>query len=338
MSRTLSGIRQTVRQFLSDEFAEGSSQDFLDDELDLHIGECLAEISERRPYEVKESLTTAASYDLDISSIEDLLEVVRAEFPVASDPPDFRNVSVFGTTLTIDIETKPTAGETIYLFCHELHQLTEESSTLAPQLETLLIAGSVAKAALGWTNQIRKQVTEALTRIADVHTAIGNMSDRVEQSIADLSTGRPLIDESREKAETVIDDVETRIAQATSDLAEGRDLGFNKIYVGGNPLGDYSNYAARELSNANTSLAQARGYLSVDAPAGQYGNYASRELSNANAYLNQAGGFTRELTSRLSITGVINSYQTWANNKLTVYLRDLKRLSKPKTYRTYPRD
>ena len=338
MARTLSGIRQTARQFLNDEFVAGAAQDFKDDEIDLHIGECLAEISERRPYEVKEELTTAASRDLDISSIEDLLEVDKAEFPISKDPPEYRNVSVFGTTLTIDIDTKPIVDKTIYLFCHKLHQLTEESSTLPPQLETLLIAGSVAKTALDWTNQVRKQVTEALARIADVDTAINDMSDRVDQSIADLATGRPLIDETREKAETAIDDVEARIGQATSDLADGRDLGFNKIYVGGNPLGDYSNYAARELSNANTSLAQARGYLSVDAPAGQYGNYATRELANANTFFTKAQGFLREINSRLSITGVINTYQTWANNKLVLYQRDLKRISRPRTYRTYPRD
>ena len=277
MSRTLSGIRQTVYQLLNDEFSEGVTQDFASDELDIIISETLAEISERRPYEVKDtSLTTSASYDLDISSIEDLLEVDKAEFPISKDPPNYRNVSVFGTTLTIDIDTKPTADKTIYLFCHKLHQLTEESSTLSPQLETLLIAGSVAKAALGWTNQVRKQVTQALARIADVHTAIGNMSDRVEQAIA--------------------------------DLGEGRDLGFNKIYVGGNPLGDHINYAGGEIRNASSG------------------------------YRSQSEGFLRELSSRLSITGVINTYQTWANNKLVLYQRDLKRISRPRTYRTYPRD
>jgi len=274
--KSLSAIRSTIRQFLNDEFVEGSEQDFQNDELDLHIGECLAEISQRRPYEVKETLTTEASKELSISSIEDLLEVEKAEFPVGSDPPDYRNVSVFGTTLTIAIDSKPSAGETVYLFCHELHQLTEETSTLSPQIESLLVAGSVAKAALGWINQIRKQVAEAITKIADMNTAIGNMTSET-----------------------------TGIEQAIKDLAAGRTLGFNKVYVGRDPMGDYAAFAARELGNANAYLAQSQGYL-------------------------------RELTSRLSISGVINSYQAWANNKLILYQRDLKRLAKPKTNRRYP--
>jgi len=274
MSKNLSAIRATVSQFLNDEFVSGSSQDFQNDELDLHIADCLVEISQRRPYEVKETLTTASSKDLNISTIEDLLEVDKAEFPVGSDPPDYRNVSTFGNTLTIDIDTKPTAGKTIYLYCHKVHQLTESASTLSPQLESVLVAGVVAKAALGWINQVRKQVAEAITKISDVDTAIGSMS--------------------------------ARITQAMADLTSGRDLGFNKVYVGGNPLTDYANFATRELSNANSYLGQSQGYL-------------------------------RELTSRLSLTGVINSYQTWANNKLILYKQDLSRLAKPRTYKEYPK-
>jgi len=275
MAGELSTVRTIIRQFLNDEFVEGAEQDFTNDELDLYIDDCLIEISEHWPYEVKETLTTVASRDLDISSIEDLLEVNKAEFPVGSDPPDYRNVSVFGTTLTIDIDTKPTVDKTIYLFCHKVHQLTEVLSTLSPQLKSLLVAGVVSKAALGWINQVRSQVGEAITRARDVNDAIELMS--------------------------------ARIVQAKNDLESGRSLGFNKIYVGGNPLGDYANFAARELGNANS-------------------------------YLGQSQGFLRELTSRLSISGTINSYQTWANNKLILYQRDLKRVAKPRTYRTYPKD
>ena len=278
MAKNLSAIRAIVRQFLSDEFVSGSEQDFQPDELDLYIADCLVEISERRPYEVKETLTTTAnSKELDISSIEDLLEVDKVEYKTGQDPPDYRNHSVFGNTLTLDIDFNPSAGENVYLYCHKLHQLTESSSTLSPQIEKLLVDGAVAKAALSWINQVRKQTAEAIARIADIHTAIGKMTSET-----------------------------TGIEQAIKDLAAGRTLGFNKVYVGGRPLDDYANFATRELGNANSYLSQSQGYL-------------------------------RELTSRLSISGVINSYQTWANNKLILYKQDLRRLAKPKTYTTYPK-
>lgn len=273
MGKMLSAIRTICRQMLRDEFESAEDYDFPNDEIDLHIEECKVEISQRQPYEVKETLTTAASKELDISSIEDLLEVDKAEFPVGSDPPDFRNVSVFGSILTIDIDTKPTAGKTIYLYCEKIHQLTEDSSTLSLLQEKLLIDGATAKTALSWINQVRVQVKAATTSIAEVNTAIDTMSARITQAIADLTSGRPLI---------------------------------GKINVGGKPQADYAAYAARELGNAQSYLGQSQGYL-------------------------------RELGSRLSISGAINAYQVWANNKLVLYQRELGRLAKARVYKEYPK-
>ncbi|MBA7648641.1 hypothetical protein ES703_56429 [subsurface metagenome] len=276
--KNLSAIRAIVRQMLSDEFVEGSEQDFEDDEIDLHIGEVVAEISERRPYVVKETLkTTEGSRELPISSIEDLLEIEKLEYPTGSDPRDYRNfIEIDADTIEIDTTLTPSADEDVYLYCRKLHQLTESASTLNPQLKRVLIDGSVAKVALSWINQLRSQVKEAIAKISDINTAIGNMTSAT-----------------------------TGIEMAIKDLVEGRKL-INKVNIGGKPQADYAAYAARELGNANSYLSQSQGYL-------------------------------RELTSRLSISGVINSYQTWANNKLTLYLRDLGRLARARTYTEYPK-
>lgn len=273
MAKTISAIRATVRQFLRDEFVSGSDQDFQDDELDLYISDCLAEISRLRPYEVKDTTltTTAASKELDISSIEDLLKVEKAEFPVGNEPPDYRNVSVFGTTLRFEYDSSP-AAQSIYLYCWKLHQLTEATSTLSPQLEQVLVHGAVAHAALGWINQVRKQVKEAITRITEVNASIDSMSARITQAMNDLTSGRALI---------------------------------NKVNYGGQPQTDYA-------------------------------GYASRELGNANSYLSQSQGYIRELQSRLSISGLINSYQVWANNKLAQYERELKLITKQRRTQLYP--
>jgi len=461
MARTLSAIRTNIRQLLRDEFVSGSDFAFPPDEIDIHIDNCLVEISQRRPYEVKETLTTSASKELDISSIDDLLEVDKVEYPVDSDPPDYRNCSVFGNTLRIDISSTPSADEDIYLFCHKVHQLTESSSTLIPQLEKLLIDGTVGNVALAWLNTIRKQLELAITRIDDVNTsvdsmsarltqaitdlttgrskigfkvseantAIGNMSARITQSITDLTSGRALIgskktqaiaaldavsaeitqagtdlttgrgqiSDLRNTADTAIDDMTARITQALADLTSGRDL-INNVNIGGSPESDYANYAgkelnaglsllsqaraylnegatssmyqlyaardlqkanahiaqargyialdvvteeyalsaARELSNANVYAAQARMYLSEDMQSSQYANNASKQIATAMGYLNQSGGYMRELTSRINISRATSSYQVWANNKLVLYYRDLKRLAKPKIYVRYP--
>ncbi|MBA7473850.1 hypothetical protein ES707_09195 [subsurface metagenome] len=486
MSKTLSGIRAIVRQFISDEFVSGAEYDFEEDELDLYISDTLSEISERRPYEVKETLkTTADSKELDISSIDDLFDIPKIEFRTSEDPPAYRNCSIFGNTLTMAIDFKPLASENVYLYCHKVHQLTEDTSTLNPQLERVLVAGAVPKLALAWVNKIRGQVKEAIALISSVHTSIGAMAGTeaapgpllraakdladgrlligtkhdkalaaidaitgttenpgpLPKAITDLATGRELIGSkkaeaiaalaaiegttgepgplplaiadlkagrdlmviNRDTAKGILDGIsgeDGEIKRAIADLTTGRDLGFNKVYIGGRPLTDLSNYAARELNIAHTGLNQfgaylafdtspagqygnlatrdlqavramideARGYISVDYVTAefasyalrglnaansllsqargyvelhriailQYGNSAARELSIATTSLNQAGGYTRELSSRLSIAGVINSYQTWANNKLVLYQGEIKRLIRPKTYTRYP--
>lgn len=461
MARTLSAIRTNIRQLLRDEFVSGSDFEFNNDEIDIHIANCLIDISQRRPYEVKETLTTTASKELDISSIDDLLEVDKVEFPVDNEPPDYRCCSVFGKTLRMDVSSTPAADESVYLFCHKVHQLNESSSSLIPQLELLLIEGVVAYVALAWLNTIRERLEAAITRIADVNTSvdnmsarltqaiadlvtgrstigykfsqantsIGNMSGRITQSINDLSSGRALIgskkteaiaaldavsaeitqagsdlttgrgqiSDLRTTADTAIDDMTARVTQALADLTSGRAL-INNVNLGGSPEDDYANYAgkelnaglsllsqaraylnegstssmyqmyaardlqkanahialargylavdvvtdeysayaARELGNANVYASQARMYLSEDIRAGEYANNASRQIATAMGYLNQSGGYIRELTSNINIARATSSYQVWANNKLTEYKRNLKRLAKPKINIRYP--
>jgi len=285
--RKLSAIRQTVRQFLSDEFVSGSEQDFKDDELDVHIGHCLEEISDYRPYEVKvtadddddDLVTTAGSKELDISKISDLIKVEKAEYPVDGEPPCYRNVSVFGNTLRLVIDGSPGDDEAVYLYCWKLHQLTEETSTLSPLLEHVLIDGSVAYTALAWINNVRAQVKEAIAIVADIHTAVGKM----------------------EGAEG-----EGGIAQAIEDLKDGRTLGFNKIYVGGRPLDDYANYARGEQGIANAYRSQVDGYirelntrLGISNLISNYQVWANNKLAQYRVDLK---GITKQRVSQLYST------------------------------------
>ena len=97
--------------------------------------------------------------ELDISDITNLLEVEKAEYPTRSDPQEFRNVSVFGDILRLDVDTEPDDGDEIFLYCNKVHSLTESASTLKPQHEDVLVKGIVAKAAQAWcAEQKRKDV------------------------------------------------------------------------------------------------------------------------------------------------------------------------------------
>jgi hypothetical protein len=237
MAKNIKTIRTIVRQMLRDELQESVDAEFADDEIDLHINEVLVEISEKRPYEVRETLTasnksgaataTTANHlidttnaqfvagdvgktvynntdkttakvtaynstsdltldtdimasgesyyiyhyggtsgkDLNIGSITDLIEVEKAEYLTRQDPPDFRNVKVFGDIVTLDIDSTPTDGDEVFLYCHKVHQLTEGISTLNPDLEKVLIEGAVAKAAMAWLNKMRAQIVPNSIRL-----------------------------------------------------------------------------------------------------------------------------------------------------------------------------
>ena len=234
--KLLSAIRDTARQMLRDEF-QAEDYTFPDDELDLCISKVLRKISDRRPCEVRETLTignktgvatattadhlidtvnvqftaqdvgktvynstdgttakvtvynstsdltldtdimaSGESYsiyhydgvsnnDLNIAFITDLLKVEKAEYPTGQNPPDFRNVRVFGDILTLDIDSTPTAGDDVILYCHKVHQLTEDASTLSPDLEEVLEDGTVALAARAYLNNMRKQIVPASLRL-----------------------------------------------------------------------------------------------------------------------------------------------------------------------------
>jgi hypothetical protein len=163
--KTISAIRETVRQFLKDEFQAEEEMDFEDDEIDLHIANVLTDISMRSPYEVKETVVSDGTADISLSVITGLIgdRVVKVEYPTGESPQSFiRDFEIFGTTITLD--TEPTSGENIYLYCHKVHSLTESSSSLTADLEKVLVDGVVAKAALSWLNEMRSQIVPSSAR------------------------------------------------------------------------------------------------------------------------------------------------------------------------------
>lgn len=157
--KTLSAVRAVIRQKLRDEFGEGKEFEWENDELNILIGDCLAEVSECSPYQVKETLTTSVgSRELDISSITDWLYIDEGEYPVGKFPKRMRNCTIFGNTLTIETDLSPAADEDVYLYCAKTHQLTDSASTLNPQEERILILGVVGQAAINRARSLINKV------------------------------------------------------------------------------------------------------------------------------------------------------------------------------------
>lgn len=124
--KTLTAIRETVRQFLRDEFQVDEEMAFEDDELDLHIAHVLTEVSARSPYEVKETLRTCnRTGTATATTASHLIDTANLQF-VAGDVGKTVYNSTDGTTakvtaytstsdLTLDTDIMA-SGETYYIY------------------------------------------------------------------------------------------------------------------------------------------------------------------------------------------------------------------------------
>ncbi len=184
MGKLISEIREEIRQTLQDVFQSGLDLTWMDDELDQAIESTLLEISRVSPYESKVTVESDGTKKIDLSAITDfdpadLISVEKIEYEVDQDPEQFHNVSRFGDILTIAIDTAPTDGEDIYLYCHVVHTLDEEESTLDRRQESLLVKGAAAQAAI---SKSRKYIDSVNVGGAGVPSQLYNWgSGRLEE-------------------------------------------------------------------------------------------------------------------------------------------------------------
>ena len=236
---------------------------------------------------------------------------------------------VLTTTCKVADNGADTAASTIFY--------DKDDTTLDSAEENAVILGSVALAAQTFINNIRTHIKEATTLLTSVDTIIVDMAARLSKAISYLTTGSAQISDERTTAETAIDGVTNGINRALDDLQLGQTF-INKVNYGGNPESDYGAYASKELQVATELLQQAGAYLSLHSTSGRYGEYSGREISLANGMLNQASGVLRQVSSRLSLAGATNSYQSFANTRYALYQKALKRIEKIPVWRNYPKD
>jgi hypothetical protein len=153
MGKVISEIREEVRQVLQDVFQTGTDLTWGDEELEQAIESVLLEISQASPYQTRITAESDGTKKIDLTDIDDfdpagLIRVEKAEYEVDQDPEQFRNVSRFGDILTLAIDTAPTSGDDIYLYCEMAHTLDEEETTLNREQESLLVKGAAAQAAI----------------------------------------------------------------------------------------------------------------------------------------------------------------------------------------------
>ena len=143
---SLASIRADVRKDLHDE--DSSAYRWQDATLDRHIKRAVREYSFYNPLEQRASLTTQSnSRDVDVSSLTPRIRIVAAEYPTGQYPPSFTPFSLWGDTLTLDLEGAPAGTPAVGVLWHKVHSING-SVTFPSTDDDIISTGAAGFAAL----------------------------------------------------------------------------------------------------------------------------------------------------------------------------------------------
>lgn len=147
----LQSMRARLRRDLRD--TDPANERWPDEALDRHVGRTLRELSLAAPLEATATLrTVAGSRDLSVAALEDRVSIDAVEYPVGLYPAARPPFSLWGDTLTLQIDAQPSAGEAVGVHYSKLHTLDGSGSTLPAAFEEIVATGAGAYAALEWAS------------------------------------------------------------------------------------------------------------------------------------------------------------------------------------------
>jgi len=141
----LLSLRKRLRFDLKD---TSSPYRWENDELDRAIARAVSELSHILPLEQETEFDTAAeSRNLDISSLTDLVRVIRVEYPIDRDPRSYVYYEVYQSTLFIGGSQVPT-GDKVRVRWGKMHSLSVTESTIPKLLDDVVLMGAQAFAVM----------------------------------------------------------------------------------------------------------------------------------------------------------------------------------------------
>jgi len=149
MATTIATIRARIRKDLKDP----DSDRWSDDDLDRHIEHAVKDLNLAAPLQAKDTSLTfpdPASREVDISGVTGLMHVKAVEYPVGEFPKRLRHFNVFSQVLEVEVDTLPTAGDSLYLYYDKVHTVDVDGSTLPVELEDICAVGAAGYAAVEW--------------------------------------------------------------------------------------------------------------------------------------------------------------------------------------------
>lgn len=144
----LTEMTAALRCDLHDE--DDSNYRWTDAELEHHLLHAVNEFSEALPLEQTVTIaTTDGSREVDISSLEGLVNIAAVEYPTENFPRQFQRFSFWAETLLLLGVTVPD-GADCCIYYGKLHSLGESTSTVPVRYDDLILCGGAAYALLEW--------------------------------------------------------------------------------------------------------------------------------------------------------------------------------------------
>ena len=169
---TLTTLRARLRQDLHDE--DAANYRWTDAVLNRHIARALRELGLAYPRERLSTISSVAgSREISIGSLADLVRVEAAEWPGGQYPPSYTPFSIFGTTLTLLVETPPAGVEDVDVFWGSLHTLDAGFSSLPTPAEDALLLGAGGYAAVEWASFATNRANVAGVAAAEQYSRWG---------------------------------------------------------------------------------------------------------------------------------------------------------------------
>lgn len=158
MTTTLGAVRAKLRADLDDVAA--SDYRWEDDELDRHIFHALNEVSDAIPLEVSNLLLLLEGQrQFSVLDLRPRIRICRCEYPIDQYPPVFTRFALWGSTLTLHIDSAAPADSDVRVYWHAPHRLDEVDSTLDGPIVDVLLDGATAYAA----SQLASYTTERVS-------------------------------------------------------------------------------------------------------------------------------------------------------------------------------
>lgn len=316
-------------------------------EIATAINDALRMFSRKKPREQNDVLYTMKDVrDVDISMLtestlifgydsQSFHPIYGVEYPTGKWPREYRNFNVEPDPtmpyIVMDLDDAPTSsGEEVAVRYFEVWTETN----LPSGYDDIIIRLATALVLIGKPTYYQNDFQSTSTLLNTMTESLDEASNRIQQSIDDLDTGRDLIGDERDEAVTAIDLAQAAIT-AIGTAITAAEAYYNTVNIG-TPEKDYiTGSAAHRASIANEQLALARGHLSFESTSQSWRSQATTELQAANTALSELRGSAEHLKIWMAKVNLAKEYEARGQRLMSEVMPELNKYTMRRPYKRW---